>query len=79
MNRSEKYKVVVSEQAKQMIGVHIRFIAQVNKDTERNKKKEISMLKINEYAYNACERNGTLESYALFEKRICEQIGRAHV
>lgn len=44
----------------------------MNKDTERNKKKEISMLKINEYAYNACERNGTLESYALFEKRICE-------
>ena len=28
------------------------------------------MLKIDEYAYNACERNGTLESVELFEKRL---------
>lgn len=28
------------------------------------------MLKINEYAYNACERNGTLESHELYTKRI---------
>ena len=28
------------------------------------------MLKVNEFAYNACERNGTVESYKLFLKRI---------
>lgn len=26
-----KYKVIVSDKAKQMLGMHIRFIAQVNK------------------------------------------------
>lgn len=28
------------------------------------------MIKVKAYAYNACERNGTLESYELFEKRL---------
>lgn len=35
------------------------------------------MLKISEYAYNACERNGTLESEALFEKRL-EMLEHTH-
>ena len=28
----KKYKVIVSDRAKRMLGAHIRFIAQVNKD-----------------------------------------------
>lgn len=37
----KKYKVIVSDRAKRMLGAHIRFIAQVNKDAASRKKKEI--------------------------------------
>lgn len=37
----KKYKVIVSDRAKRMLGAHIRFIAQVNKDVASTKKKEI--------------------------------------
>lgn len=37
----KKYKVIVSDRAKRMLGAHIRFIAQVNKDAASTKKKEI--------------------------------------
>lgn len=37
----KKYKVVVSDRAKQMLGMHIRFIAKVNKKAAMAKKKEI--------------------------------------
>lgn len=37
----KKYKVIVSDRAKRMLGAHIRFIAQVNKDDASTKKKEI--------------------------------------
>ena len=40
MSERRKYKVIVSDRAKQMLGVHIRFLAQVDKDVARNKKKE---------------------------------------
>lgn len=36
----KKYKVIVSEKVKQMLKTHIRFMAQVNKDAARAKKKE---------------------------------------
>ena len=36
----KKYKVIVSDRAKRMLGTHIRFMAQVNKQTAA-KKKEI--------------------------------------
>ena len=36
----KKYKVIVSDRAKRMLGAHIRFIAQVNKDAASTKKKE---------------------------------------
>ena len=36
-----KYKVIVSDKAKQMLGMHIRFIAQVNKEAAKKKKKEL--------------------------------------
>ena len=35
------YKVIVSDRAKQMLGMHIRFIALVNKDAAKAKQKEI--------------------------------------
>lgn len=41
MAREKKYKVVVSDRAKQMLGMHIRFMAQVNKKAASAKKKEI--------------------------------------
>ena len=41
MAGNETYKVIVSDRAKQMLGTHIRFMAQVNKDAVRDKKKEI--------------------------------------
>ena len=37
----KKYKVIVSARAKQMLGMHIRFMAQVNKDAANAKKKEL--------------------------------------
>lgn len=41
MTENKKYKVVVSDRAKRMLGVHIRFMAQVNKKAAAAKKKEI--------------------------------------
>ena len=37
----KKYKVIDSDRAKRMLGAHIRFMAQVNKDAASTKKKEI--------------------------------------
>ena len=37
----KKYKVIVSDRAKHMLGIHIRFMAQVNKDAAIAKKKEL--------------------------------------
>ena len=37
----KKYKVVVSDRAKRMLGTHISFMAQVNKDAAKIKKKEL--------------------------------------
>ena len=41
MAENKKYKVIVSERAKRMLGMHIRFMAQVDKDAAAAKKKEI--------------------------------------
>ena len=41
MADNKTYKVIVSYRAKQMLGTHIRFMAQVNKDAARDKKKDI--------------------------------------
>lgn len=38
---NQKYKVIVSDRAKQMLGAHIHFIAQINKDAAKEKKKEL--------------------------------------
>ena len=40
MVSNSKYKVIVSDRTKRMLGTHIRFMAQVNKQTAA-KKKEI--------------------------------------
>lgn len=37
----KKYKVIVSDRAKRMLGTHIRFMAQVNKNAAISKKKEL--------------------------------------
>ena len=37
----KKYKVIVSDRAKRMLGTHIRFMAQVNKDAVKTKKQEL--------------------------------------
>ena len=41
MAGNKKYKVIVSDRAKIMLGTHIRFMAQVNKEAAAAKKKEI--------------------------------------
>lgn len=41
MVENRKYKVIVSDRAKNMLGMHIRFMAQVNKEAAVAKKKEI--------------------------------------
>lgn len=41
MAEKKKYKVIVSDRAKRMLGTHMRFMAQVNKDAAAAKKKEI--------------------------------------
>ena len=37
----KKYRVIVSERARRMLGTHIRFVAQVNKEAAIAKKKEL--------------------------------------
>ena len=41
MAANSKYKVIGSDRAKRMLGTHIRFMAQVNKEAAAAKKKEI--------------------------------------
>ena len=41
MVSNSKYQVIVSDRAKRMLGTHIRFMAQVNKEAAAAKKKEI--------------------------------------
>lgn len=41
MGADTRYKVIVSDRAKRMLGAHIRFMAQVNKEAAAAKKKEI--------------------------------------
>lgn len=41
MNNDIEYKVVVSDKAKRMLGMHIRFIAQVNSNSAKEQKKKL--------------------------------------
>lgn len=41
MTENITYKVIVSDRAKRMLGTHIRFLAQVNKEAAAAKKKEL--------------------------------------
>ena len=41
MAADSKYRVIISDRAKRMLGEHIRFLAQVNKEAAVAKKKEI--------------------------------------
>ena len=41
MADGKRYKVIVSDRAKRMLGAHIRFMAQVNKQAASAKKEEI--------------------------------------
>lgn len=41
MTSNSKYKVIISDRAKKMLGTHIRFMAQVNKEAAIKKKQEI--------------------------------------
>lgn len=41
MRANTRYNVIVSDRAKRMLGAHIRFMAQVNKEAAAAKKKEI--------------------------------------
>ena len=38
MTENKRYKVIVSDRAKRMLGTHIRFMAQVNKEAAAAKK-----------------------------------------
>lgn len=41
MAENKKYNVIISDRAKRMLGMHIRFMAQVSKEATAEKKKEI--------------------------------------
>lgn len=41
MTEKLKYRVIVSDRVKRELGTHIRFMAQVNKEAAKNKKKQI--------------------------------------
>ncbi len=41
MSESRKYKVIVSDRAKRMLGTHIRFMAQASREAAVAKKKEL--------------------------------------
>ena len=41
MTENRKYKMIISDRAKRMLGEHIHFIAQVNKEAAASKKKQM--------------------------------------
>lgn len=41
MTDHNKYKVIVSDRAKQMLGIHLRFLSQVSQEAGKKKKAEI--------------------------------------
>ena len=41
MTKDRKYKVVVSDRAKRMLGTHIRFMAQVSKEAAVEKRNSL--------------------------------------
>lgn len=41
MAENKKYRVIVSDRAKRMLGTHMRFMAQVSKEAAAAKKKEL--------------------------------------
>ena len=41
MAMKKTYEVIISDKAKRMLGTHIKFIAQVNKEAVAAKKKEL--------------------------------------
>ncbi len=41
MRANQTYQVIVSDRAKQMLGIHIRFMANVNKKAAEQKQKQI--------------------------------------
>ena len=41
MAENKKYKVIISDRAKRMLGTHTRFMAQASKEAAATKKKEI--------------------------------------
>jgi plasmid stabilization system protein ParE len=43
MEKTQRYKIIVSDRARQMLGVHIRFLANVRPNAARKAKSEILM------------------------------------
>lgn len=41
MEENRKYKVIIFDRAKRMLGIHIHFMAQISKEAAAAKKKEI--------------------------------------
>ena len=41
MAGEKQYKIIVSDRAKQMLGTHMSFLAKVNKDAARKKRKQL--------------------------------------
>lgn len=41
MEENRKYKVIVSDRAKRMLGTHIRFMSQISREAASAKKKEL--------------------------------------
>lgn len=41
MGKEARYQVIISDKAKRMIGMHIRFMVQVSREAANNKKREI--------------------------------------
>ena len=41
MAMKKTYEVIISDKAKRMLGTHIKFIAQVNKEAARKKKTQL--------------------------------------
>lgn len=41
MTRKQGYRVIISDRAKNMLGAHLRFIAQIDKDAAMKKKNQL--------------------------------------
>ena len=81
MTKDKKYTVIISERARQMLGTHIRFLAQVNKDEAISKKKELlkAIRSLSEMPQRCPFFNEPYISAQQISQNVCRQLVSDHL